>query len=98
VTGIETSAGLDPNDVTAFITGLTFVSNGSFTGTMTPIKTFIPDGSPVPEPSTMLLLGFGLVGLAGVARKKNEKIIRQSIKDTTRQGHSFGSAFFFLFS
>ena len=37
VRGIETSAGLNPQDATAFITGLTFVSEGSFTGTMTPI-------------------------------------------------------------
>ena len=37
VLGIEASAGLDPNNVTASITGLTFVSSGQFTGTMTPI-------------------------------------------------------------
>jgi hypothetical protein len=37
VLGIEPSAGLDPNDATAFVTGLTFVSAGQFTGTMTPI-------------------------------------------------------------
>lgn len=73
VTDIETSAGLDPNDVTAFITGLTFVAAGSFTGTMTPITEFVPDGNPVPEPSTILLLAFGLLGVAGVARKRMKK-------------------------
>jgi hypothetical protein len=37
VLGIELGAGLDPNDATAFVTGLTLVSGGRFTGTMTPI-------------------------------------------------------------
>jgi hypothetical protein len=37
VTGISPSAGLNPSQPGAFVTGLTFVSAGSFTGTMTPI-------------------------------------------------------------
>ncbi len=69
IRGIEVSAGLDPNNVTAFITGLTFVSDGTFTGTMTPLTV---DTSAVPEPATMLRLGSGLLVLWG-ARKKFKK-------------------------
>jgi hypothetical protein len=48
VTGIETSARLDPADTTAFVTGLTFVANGRFTGTMKPIVVEVPDDSTPP--------------------------------------------------
>lgn len=65
VTGIEASAGLDPSNTSAFVTGLTFVSTGQFTGTMTPIVEQVP--AAVPEPSTVSLL---LFGLAAVWRKR----------------------------
>lgn len=58
VTGIETEAGLDPADTTAFVTGLQFVAAGQFTGTQTPITV------DVPEPSMGGLLAAGLAGLA----------------------------------
>jgi hypothetical protein len=68
VRGIETSAGLDPNDVTAFITGLTWVGLGEFTGTMTPVVLFVPDVA-VPLPGGLGLVGVGLVALAWATRR-----------------------------
>jgi len=70
VLGIEASAGLDPNNVTAFITGLTFVSSGQFTGTMTPIiasdviKTEIKpgDGPNCINPKSKGLVPFAILG------------------------------------
>jgi len=64
IRGIETSAGLDPDNVTAFITVLTFTSPGSFTGTITPITV----ETTVPEPSLMVLLGISAMGLVGLKR------------------------------
>ena len=67
ILGIETNLGIDPEDFTAFVTQLTFVDSGTFTGSMTPITAWV---DPIPEPGTILLLGFGLIGIAGVSRRK----------------------------
>lgn len=68
VSGIETSAMLDPNNVTAFITGLTFAANGSFTGSMTPITQFVPG---VPEPQSWALLAAGLALVVVAAKRRH---------------------------
>ena len=82
VTGIETSAMLDPNNVTAFITGLTFVANGDFTGTMIPLITEVPL-EPIPEPATLLLLGTTAAGL-GLARWRQRRRNKPDRKATKR--------------
>lgn len=48
------------------------VSSGSREGSAKYIGT-PGQNNPVPEPATMILLGFGLVGIAGVSRKKYKK-------------------------
>jgi hypothetical protein len=68
VLGIETNAGLDPLNATAFITGLTFTGAGQFTGTQTPITVTIND---VPAPPTLALLVAAL-GAAGWQRRRRQ--------------------------
>ncbi|MBE9007256.1 PEP-CTERM sorting domain-containing protein [Fortiea sp. LEGE XX443] len=62
ILGIEPSAGLDPNDITAFVTGLTFTNAGQVQLRQIPISQNTTP-TPVPEPTTILgsfvALGFG---------------------------------------
>ncbi|GBL11044.1 hypothetical protein MSj_02542 [Microcystis aeruginosa Sj] len=70
VRGIETSAGLDPANPLAFITGLTFESAGSVSMRQIPITVFVDDGTTqVPEPTTSAFIYAGLMGLGLLARK-----------------------------
>ncbi len=65
VTGIDPAAELDPADTSAFVTGLTFAADGSFTGTMTPLTENV---AATPEPASLALLAFGLLGFAATYR------------------------------
>ena len=66
ILGIETSANVDPNSATAFITGLTFVSDGTFSGTMTPLTAT----TPIPATLPLFASGLGGLGFLGWRRRK----------------------------
>lgn len=66
ILGIEISAGLNPFDASVFVTGLTFVADGRFTGTMTPVTVEVAS---VPEPGTLALLGMGVFTLGWIRRR-----------------------------
>ena len=69
ILGIETSAQLDPDNPTAFVTGVTFSSSGFFTGTMTPITEEIQ----IPEPSSALSFAIGPLLLVWKVAKSRRK-------------------------
>ena len=60
ILGIELAALLDPLNSMAFITGLTFLSDGSFNGTMTAITAEVPLPAALPLFAT-ILAGGGLI-------------------------------------
>jgi hypothetical protein len=67
ILGIDPGLGLNPNDPLAFATGLSFVADGRFTGTMTPITLEVPDRDaviPLPAGVWFVLSGLGALGLA----------------------------------
>ncbi|WP_420335394.1 VPLPA-CTERM sorting domain-containing protein [Roseibium sp.] len=70
ILGIETALGLDPENPAAFVTGLSFVTDGRFTGTMTPITVEVPQVVPLPAGFVLLISAFGGLGLTRVFRRQ----------------------------
>lgn len=69
ILGIEISALIDPLNTVAFITGLTFVGDGLFSGTMTAITEFVAE-APLPGALSLFVTGLALLGAAGRRRRR----------------------------
>lgn len=67
IAGISISSGLDPNNPSAFVTGLTFHNNGISSMHMIPLL------SPVPLPSTLLLFGVGVIAVSYIVFMNKRK-------------------------
>ena len=65
ILGIEPSAGLDPQDDLAFVTGLWFTDTGWVTMRQVPIAANVP----IPAPGALVLAWIGLAGFRIVRRK-----------------------------
>jgi hypothetical protein len=74
IRGIETSAGLDPNNTTAFVTGLTFANTGTVQMRQVPLT---QNSEPVPEPLT--ILGSGMAITFGMMFRKMRSKQSQSL-------------------
>ena len=74
VLGIEISAGLDPNDPTAFVTGLTFANAGNVQMRQIPIT---QNSEEVPEPLTILgTLTAGAFGTQFMKKRKQMQAVK----------------------
>jgi hypothetical protein len=69
VDGIDPALRLDPLNTLAFITGVTFVGAGSFTGTQTPITTEVL-ATPLPAALPLFASALGAMGFLGWRRKR----------------------------
>ena len=64
LTGIETSAMIDPNDPLGFVTTFGYAQAGTQGLTMTAIPGFVADATAIPAPAPLALIGLGLTALA----------------------------------
>lgn len=69
ILGIDPSAGLDPTDITAFVTGLTFTGDGTFTGTMQALT----EVTNTPLPPSWVLMLTSLIGCGLLASRRKRR-------------------------